>query len=175
MLRQTRSSRRRGTRILTDASAYAVERLEPRRLLATLNVSGTGSHDVIEVDVRLDGFIHVTINGDHNVHNAFQYSDILVKASSGNDTIHVPRNFGRQVTVDGDLGDDTLWVGGGNFGDFIDVPVWFDDVDGLDALVIDDRNGGGGESYSMYNSGAGTFHGFRENDFFLDDEIRWHN
>src|SRR5688500_4658118 len=95
------------------ANRYAVEPLEARRMLTT--IEGTANADTISVEYIDDLIDHwrVIKNGatEHHLLNI----DLVVNGLGGNDDITILRTFDNFATVSGGSGNDTITIGGGSF------------------------------------------------------------
>lgn len=87
-----------------------VELVEPRRLLAAIEVVGNSSNDTVVIQVS-NAQITVTLNGNSQSYPDDDYSEIDVRLLEGEDTVDVVTNGDNAVSVWGGSGNDTLRVG----------------------------------------------------------------
>jgi len=116
-----------------------IEALEPRRLLSTLTVNGTSGNDVIAVSHNGVSY-NITVNGVLTT-SGVNDSEIIIEALGGNDFCRVVSTGGAEtVRFRGGLGDDDLFVAGGDFSGRIDGTVVFEENAnaGQDDLTIED-------------------------------------
>src|SRR5690349_3808546 len=89
---------------------YRIDQLE-RRLLFDIIVNGTANADTISVS--WNGSNEVTVvNGSSSNHSA---DAVTVNGLGGNDTITINSMPNRNLSVSGGDGNDTIFVGGGDF------------------------------------------------------------
>src|SRR5687767_11822712 len=97
--------------------AYTIDRLESRRLLASVFDSGTGvltvsgSGDADTVNVSLSGLNVVVTISPENANDSFTAADvtqIVINSGAGNDVVNVEEDITTDVIVVGEDGHDTL-------------------------------------------------------------------
>lgn len=95
---------------LLNIPNFAIESVETRRLLSSMDLVGTSAGDSVLVNMS-QGDIAVTLNGQTTTFADADYDSITLDLGDGNDTVEVVNNGDNAISVIGGDGDDTLRIG----------------------------------------------------------------
>ena len=127
------------------SAASVAEPLESRRLL-TITITGTSAADTIVVN-RNGSDVLVTLNGTDTTYSIGSNIDIVVNGLGGSDSINLYELQNLIGYVNAGSGDDTVRIGGGDYDNHFDNPVFIDGGTGSDVLIIDDVDDVGADDY----------------------------
>ena len=129
-----------------------------RDMFGGLHINGTGGNDAITISSS-GGMITVSSAGNGSfTRPSIDLTSISVMGRGGNDSVTInSAPAGVSVFVEGDAGNDTVFVGGSltrNLGDVGGI-VAFAGGAGSDRIGLNDQNGPAGSNYTFSSSSAG--------------------